>query len=72
MELVEGEGLDARVPAKGKLSVAETIAIARQLVDALDAAHERGIIHRDLKPANISSRLTASRRFSISVSHGIR
>ena len=53
MELVEGEALDTRVRAKGKLSVDETITIARQLVDALDAAHERGIIHRDLKPANI-------------------
>ena len=53
MELVEGEALDARVRAKGKLSVDETITIARQLVDALDTAHERGIIHRDLKPANI-------------------
>ena len=53
MELIEGEALDARVRAKGKLSVDETITIARQLVDALDAAHERGIIHRDLKPANI-------------------
>ena len=53
MELVEGEALDARLRAKGKLSVGETMTIARQLVDALDAAHERGIIHRDLKPANI-------------------
>jgi serine/threonine protein kinase len=53
MELVEGEALDARLRAKGKLPVGETITIARQLVDALDAAHERGIIHRDLKPANI-------------------
>src|SRR3954468_10294827 len=53
MELVEGEALDARVQAKRKLPVEEPITIARQLVDALDAAHERGIIHRDLKPANI-------------------
>ena len=57
MELVEGETLDNRLEAKGRLSVGETIAIARQIVDALDAAHERGIIHRDLKPGNI--KLTA-------------
>jgi eukaryotic-like serine/threonine-protein kinase len=54
MELVDGETLDTRIRAKGRLSAAETIAIARQLVDALDAAHERGVIHRDLKPANIT------------------
>ena len=56
LELVEGETLAERVERQGArrpLTLAESIAIARQIVDALDAAHERGIVHRDLKPANI-------------------
>jgi eukaryotic-like serine/threonine-protein kinase len=52
MELVEGEDLAARL-ARGPIRVAEALLIAKQIADALDAAHERGIIHRDLKPANI-------------------
>ncbi len=52
LELVEGEDLANRV-AKGPLPPAEALDVARQVADALEAAHERGIVHRDLKPANI-------------------
>ena len=47
MELVEGANL------QGPLPLAEVLKIARQIADALEAAHEKGIVHRDLKPANI-------------------
>ncbi|HLN57338.1 MAG TPA: protein kinase, partial [Thermoanaerobaculia bacterium] len=52
MELVEGEGLDVRI-ARGPIPLDEGLPIARQIAEALEAAHERGIVHRDLKPANI-------------------
>jgi Tol biopolymer transport system component len=52
LELVEGETLSERV-ARGRLPVATALNFARQMVEALDAAHSRSIIHRDLKPANI-------------------
>jgi Tol biopolymer transport system component len=52
MELVEGPTLADRLRA-GPIPLDEALAIARQIAEALEAAHERGIIHRDLKPANI-------------------
>jgi serine/threonine protein kinase/Tol biopolymer transport system component len=52
LELVEGPTLADKLKP-GRLSVDESIAIARQIVDALEAAHRQGIVHRDLKPSNI-------------------
>jgi len=52
MELVEGLTLADRI-ATGAIPIEEALRIAAQIVDALEAAHERGIVHRDLKPANI-------------------
>ena len=52
MELVEGHTLAALI-ARGPLPIADALPIARQIAEALEAAHEHGIIHRDLKPANI-------------------
>ena len=55
LEMVEGPTLGERI-AEGPLPVEETLLIARQIMAALEAAHESGIIHRDLKPANIKVR----------------
>jgi serine/threonine protein kinase/Tol biopolymer transport system component len=52
MELVEGEDLAERL-ARGPLAIPDALAVARQVAEALEAAHEQGIIHRDLKPANV-------------------
>jgi Tol biopolymer transport system component len=52
LELVDGPTL-ADYLAKGPIPVQEALGIARQIADALDAAHEKGIVHRDLKPTNI-------------------
>ena len=55
LEFVDGPTLASRI-SKGRISVSETIAIAKQIADGLEAAHKRGIIHSDLKPANIKLR----------------
>jgi eukaryotic-like serine/threonine-protein kinase len=55
LELVEGETLADRI-ARGPIPIDEALPIARQISEALEAAHEQGIIHRDLKPANIKVR----------------
>ena len=55
LELVEGPTLQDRI-AKGPIPLDEALPIARQIAEALEAAHEQGIIHRDLKPANVKVR----------------
>ncbi len=55
MELVEGKDL-SRLIAHGAIPIDEAVPIAKQIAEALEAAHEQGIIHRDLKPANIKIR----------------
>jgi serine/threonine-protein kinase len=52
LQLVEGPTLADRI-AQGPIPVHEALAIARQIAEALEAAHDKGVIHRDLKPANI-------------------
>src|SRR3990167_6933781 len=55
MELVGGDDLSQRI-ARGAIPLDEALPIAKQIAEALEAAHEQGIIHRDLKPANIKVR----------------
>ena len=55
LELIEGPTLADRI-AEGPVPVDEALAIATQIAEALEAAHERGIVHRDLKPANVKLR----------------
>jgi Tol biopolymer transport system component len=55
MELIEGPTLAERI-AEGPIPLEETLALAKQIADALEAAHEKGIVHRDLKPGNIKIR----------------
>jgi Tol biopolymer transport system component len=59
LELVDGKTL-AEILASRTPSIEEAVVIGRQIVDALDAAHEKGIVHRDLKPANIKITTTSA------------
>ena len=61
MELAEGEDIAERLK-RGAIPADEAIAIARQIAEALEAAHEKGIVHRDLKPANVKLSPDGSRQ----------
>src|SRR4029453_18449498 len=53
LELVEGPTLADRI-GEGPMPIDETVAIARQIADALETAHDKGVVHRDLKPAKLN------------------
>jgi len=53
MDLLAGESLGGRLGRVGRLTVEETVGVARPLVDALAVAHARGVVHRDVKPENV-------------------
>jgi serine/threonine-protein kinase len=53
MSFIEGGSLQDRIKKRGRLSLAETLHIARGILDALDFAHQKGIVHRDVKPSNL-------------------
>src|SRR5580700_7232702 len=53
MELVPGDTLAQRIKRDGAVPIEEALAIAKQIAEAVEAAHEKGIIHRDLKPPNV-------------------
>src|SRR4029079_2534250 len=52
LALIEGPTLADRMAA-GPLALEETVAISKEIIEALEYAHDRGVVHRDLKPANI-------------------
>jgi len=58
MELIEGETLADRI-SRGAMPLEEALPVARQIAEALEAAHEHGIVHRDLKPPTSRSARTA-------------
>jgi tetratricopeptide (TPR) repeat protein/predicted Ser/Thr protein kinase len=53
MEYIEGDSLKAVIRRRGRVPVAEAIALSRQILSALEEAHSQGIVHRDLKPQNV-------------------